>query len=483
MNDIQRRLFAEAAAIVDKFPGRKIVTDSRKIECGDIFVAVSGVNVEGKNFIPDAVSRGAAAVVYSGTLSEKLPGIEYIEVSDSRMIVSYLFKAYYNSPDETVKLYAVTGTNGKTTSAFLLNFILQQCGVKCGLFSTVEYFTGKEYLPATHTTPDAGQFFRLLDLMKANGLTACAMESSSHALAQNRLDSAEISGAIFTNLTGDHLDFHLNMENYFAAKLRLFTELLKNGGTAAINIDDPYGRKLIELAGKNCSAVSFGTACDADYQICDTEILPGKMSFKLRCKDEEMNIVSTLTGAYNIHNLAGVLTLLHAEGIPADVLEKCAALPFQVPGRLEKVPTVSQAQFYVDFAHTDDALRNVLSTVKEFTAGKLWVVVGAGGDRDRTKRPRMGAAAAEYADVIVVTSDNPRSEEPQAIIHDILSGIPQRTSVHVEVDRAAALHYAVEHACAGDTVVVAGKGHENYQEIAGVKYPFSDREILAGMAK
>ena len=483
MNEFHSGLLAEASAIVRRFPGRKIVTDSRKVECGDIFVAVSGVNVEGKNFIPDAAARGAAAVVYSGMLSERVPGMEYIEVSDSRMIVSYLFKAYYNDPDEAVKLYAVTGTNGKTTSAFLLNFILQQCGVKCGLFSTVEYFTGKEYLPATHTTPDAGQFFRLLDLMKQNGLAACAMESSSHALAQNRLDSAEISGAIFTNLTGDHLDFHLNMENYFAAKQRLFTELLKKGAAAAINIDDPYGRKLFALAGKNCHAVSFGTAMDADYQICDMEILPEKMCFKLRSKNDEMNIVSSLTGAYNIHNLAGVLTLLRAEGIPCDVLEKCAAMPFQVPGRLEKVATVSPAQFYVDFAHTDDALRNVLSTVREFTSGKLWVVFGAGGDRDRTKRPRMGEAAAGLADVIVVTSDNPRSEDPYDIINDILSGIPQGRAVHVEVDRAAALRYAVEHAAAGDAVVVAGKGHENYQEIAGVKYPFSDREILAGVTK
>ena len=478
MNDLGNGLLAEAVAIVRRFPGRKIVTDSRKIEPGDIFVAVSGVSVEGKNFIPDAVKLGAAAVVYSGTLAEKFPGVEYIEVADSRKIVSYLFKAFYGFPDEAVKLYAVTGTNGKTTSAFLLNFILQHCNIPCGLFSTVEYFTGKEYLSATHTTPDAGQFFRLLDQMKQNGLTVCAMESSSHALAQNRLDSAAVSGAVFTNLTGDHLDFHLNMENYFAAKLRLFTELMKKDGTAAINIDDPYGRKLAELASGYCQVAAFGTAPEADFRIADTEIKPDGMKFKLYANGEVMNIVSPLTGAYNVHNLAGVLTLLLAEGFPREQLEKCAALPFQVPGRLEKIPTASPAQFYVDFAHTDDALRNVLATVKSFTAGKLWVVFGAGGDRDRTKRPRMGAAAAEYADVIIVTSDNPRSEEPEAIMRDILSGIPQGMTVHTEVDRSAALRYALMHAAPGDTVVVAGKGHENYQEIAGVKYPFSDRKVL-----
>lgn len=479
MNELRRQLLDEAQAIVRKFPGRNIVTDSRKVKKGDIFVAVSGVNVEGKEFIPDAVANGAEVVIYSGTLPEVLPQVNCIEVSDSRKIVSYLYKAFYNSPDEKVKLYAVTGTNGKTTSAYLLNAILQNCGVKCGLFSTVEYRDGKECFPATHTSPDAGQFFRLLGQMRQNGLTACAMESSSHALAQHRLDAADIAGAIFTNLTGDHLDFHKTMENYFAAKVRLFTELLANNGVTAINIDDAYGRKLI---GKiNGNTATFGVAPDAAYQISDISIGADGTAFKLSHAGKILDISSNLSGAYNIHNLAGVLTLLWASGFPPEILGKSAALPFQVPGRLEKVSTVSPAQFYIDFAHTDDALRNVLSTVKAFTAGKLWVVFGAGGDRDRTKRPRMGKAASEYADILVVTSDNPRSEEPQEIINDILSGIPENSVYHVEVDRHKALRYAVKNAAAGDVVVVAGKGHENYQEIAGVKHHFSDREVLMGI--
>ena len=483
MNEFRRQLLDEAMQLIRKFPGRQIAVDSRKVTKGDIFVAVSGVNIEGKNFIPDAVANGAEVVVYSGTLPEILPQVKYVEVSDSRQIVSFLYKAFYHSPDEAVKLYAVTGTNGKTTSAYLLNTILQHCSIQCGLFSTVEYRDGKQNFPATHTSPDAGQFFRLLAQMKQNGLTACAMESSSHALAQHRLDAANIAGAIFTNLTGDHLDFHKTMENYFAAKVRLFTGLLDHNGVAAINIDDTYGRKLFEMIEKNPNAASFGTAQDAAYRISDVSICADGTAFKLSRAGKTLNISSNLTGIYNIHNLAGVLTLLWQAGFPPEMLEKSAALPFQVPGRLEKVPTVSPAQFYVDFAHTDDALRNVLSTVKAFTTGKLWVVFGAGGDRDRTKRPRMGAAAAEYADILIVTSDNPRSESPEAIIADIVSGIPENKIFHIETDRAEALRYAVKNAADADAVVVAGKGHENYQEIAGVKYPFSDREILTGIKK
>ena len=323
MNELHQQLLDEALTIVRKFPGRNFVTDSRKVKKGDIFVAVSGVNVEGKEFIPDAVANGAEVVIYSGTSPEFLPQVNYIEVSDSRQIVSYLYKAFYGSPDEKVKLFAVTGTNGKTTSAYLLNAILQNCGIKCGLFSTVEYRTGKENFPATHTSPDAGQFFRLLNEMRENGLTACAMESSSHSLAQHRLDAADIAGAIFTNLTGDHLDFHKTMENYFAAKIRLFTELLANNGVAAINIDDAYGRKLI---GKiNGNAATFGTSPDAAYRISDISICPDGTVFKLSHAGTVLDITANLTGAYNIHNLAGVLTLLWATGFPPEILEKSAS--------------------------------------------------------------------------------------------------------------------------------------------------------------
>ena len=467
-----------ASQIICRFPMRRIVTDSRRAAPGDIFVAVSGVALDGRKFIPQAVEKGAAAIIYSGELENFLPGVEYIEVPDSRKMVPFLYREFYGMPDRGIKLYSVTGTNGKTTCAFLLNFLLQKLGVPCGLFSTVEYQDGRNCIPASHTTPDAEQFFELLARMKNNSLQAAAMESSSHALALNRLDSATISGAIFTNLTGDHLDFHGTMEQYFAAKCRLFTDLLKAGGTAAVNIDDPYGRRLFSLLPPTVNAVSFGSAPDAAYRITGMHTSPEGVYFDLCGKGMVLPVASPLAGEYNIHNLAGVLTLLSAEGFAPEQLVAAAALPFQVPGRLEKVEIASSAAFFVDFAHTDDALKNVLSTVKPFVSGKLWVIFGAGGDRDKSKRPRMGAVASQYADRVIITSDNPRSEEPEEIISQIRSGISGGAECYIEVDRRKALELAVKNVSPGDVVIVAGKGHENYQEISGVKYPFDDRQEL-----
>lgn len=483
MSDERNILLSEAAAVVNRFPGRKIAIDSRRVVPGGIFIAVSGVNFEGKDFIADAVNNGAGVIVFSGELAERLPGVEYIQVSNTRKIVSYFYKEFFNRPDEALKLYSVTGTNGKTTSAYLLRTLLAGAGIRCGLFSTVSYHDGKNELPSSRTTPDAVEFFELLAAMKNNDIQAVAMESSSHSLEQHRVDAAAISGAIFTNLTGDHLDYHKNMENYFAAKIRLFTELLKQGGTAAVNLDDPYGRKLAEILGGVDKVAGFGTAADAAYRIVNPEIRLEGVTFELHHGDEVLKVSSQLVGSYNIHNLAGVLTLLWSEGIPAEVLEKSLRLPFQVPGRLEAVETVSPARFFVDFAHTDDALSNVLSTVKPFVCGKLWVVFGCGGDRDHSKRPRMGKVAAEYADEIILTCDNPRSENPETIIADIAGGIPADRRFRVIDDRKTALEFAVAHAGAGDAVIVAGKGHEDYQEIAGVKYHFDDREVLRNIGK
>lgn len=478
MNREQAYLLEEAAAVIRRFPHRPVTIDSRNVVENGIFIAVSGVNFEGKEFIGDAVDRGAGVIVFSGKLTERLPGVEYVEVSNTRKIVSYFYKELQHRPDEAMKLYTVTGTNGKTTSAFLIRSILAHAGIPCGLFSTVSYHDGVKELPSSRTTPDAIEFFDLLASMKKNGIQAVAMESSSHSLEQHRIDAAGISGAIFTNLTGDHLDYHKTMENYFAAKVRLFTELLNSGGTAAINLDDPYGVKLAGILGGVDHVAGFGSSPDAAFRICDPAVKLDGVEFELLHDGKSIHVASPLAGSYNIHNLAGVLTLLWSEGIAPEILENAVSQPFQVPGRLEKVETVSPAAVFVDFAHTDDALRNVLSTVKPFVKRKLLVVFGAGGDRDKTKRPRMGAAVAEYADEIIVTSDNPRSENPEDIIADIVSGFPAGVCWQKFIDRKAALEYAVANARAGDVVIVSGKGHEDYQEISGVKYPFDDRKIL-----
>ena len=478
MNDERKALLAEAAAVIRRFPGRPVTIDSRYVAKNGIFIAVSGFNFEGKNFIGDAVERGAKVVVFSGELAERIPGIDYVQVSNTRKIVSYFYKVLQDYPDEALKLYTVTGTNGKTTSAFLIRSILAYAGVSCGLFSTVSYHDGKKELPSSRTTPDAIDFFELLAAMKANGIQAVAMESSSHSLEQHRIDAADISGAIFTNLTGDHLDYHKTMENYFAAKVRLFTELLKQNGTAAINLDDPYGRKLVEILGGADKVSGFGSAADAAFRIVDPVVKLDGVEFELIHAGKKIKVASPLAGSYNIHNLAGVLTLLWSEGFAPELLEKAVNNPFQVPGRLEMVETVSPARVFVDFAHTDDALQNVLVTVKPFVKGKLWLVFGAGGDRDKSKRSRMGEVASEYADEIIVTSDNPRSEDPEDIISEIASGFPAECKWTKIIDRREALQFAVLNAKCGDVVIVAGKGHEDYQEIAGVKHPFDDRKIL-----
>lgn len=483
MNDISRTLQAEAAAVIRRFPGKAVAIDSRKVACGGIFIAVSGVNFEGKDFIGDAVANGAGVIVYSGELSERLPGVEYIQVSNTRKIVSYFYREFFGCPDDALKLYAATGTNGKTTSAYLLRALLENAGYRCGLFSTVSYHDGSRELPSSRTTPDAVEFFDLLAEMKKNQVQFAAMESSSHSLEQHRVDAAAISGAIFTNLTGDHLDYHKNMENYFAAKVRLFTELLKDGGTAAVNLDDPYGRKLAEILGGAEKIAGFGSCDYAAYRIVDPQIKLEGVTFDLVHGNESIKVVSSLVGSYNIHNLAGVLTLLWAEGFAPELLERAVRAPFQVPGRLEMVETVSAGRCFVDYAHTDDALSNVLSTVKPFVKGKLITVFGCGGDRDHSKRPRMGKAAAEYADEIILTNDNPRSEDPEQIIADIVSGIPENVEFRIIPDREAALTAAVRSAGADDVVIVAGKGHEDYQEISGVRYHFDDREVLRNIGR
>ena len=483
MNEERANLLSEAAAVINRFPGCPVAIDSRKVVPGGIFIAVSGVNFEGKDFIADAVAKGAGVIVFSGDLPERLPGVEYIQVSNTRKIVSYFYKEFFNRPDEALKLYSVTGTNGKTTSAYLLRTLLAGLGVKCGLFSTVSYHDGKNELPSSRTTPDAVEFFELLSAMKNNGIQAVAMESSSHSLEQHRVDAAAISGAIFTNLTGDHLDYHKNMENYFAAKLRLFTELLKTGGSAAINLDDPYGRKLAEILGGTDKIAGFGSAPDAAYRIIHPEIKLQGVSFELIHGAQSVKVVSSLVGSYNIHNLAGVLTLLWSEGFAPELLERAVQAPFQVPGRLEMVETISEGRCFVDYAHTDDALSNVLSSVKPFVKGKLIVVFGCGGDRDHSKRPRMGKVAAEYADEIILTDDNPRSEDPEQIIADIVSGIPENIEYKIIPDRKEALETAVYSAGVDDVVIVAGKGHEDYQEISGVRYHFDDRETLRNIGR
>ena len=464
-----------------QLPDAPAICDSRKLERGAIFAAIPGTVNDGKKFIPEAFAAHAAAVIHEGELDFYPPEVLCCQVSDARAAYSLLCRQRCGNPDEKIKIYGVTGTNGKTTSAYLLRHLLNAASIPCGLISTVEYCDGKNNFPPTHTTPDPHNLFPLLAAMELNGLQAAAMEFSSHALAQKRLHGIRLNGAIFTNLTGDHLDFHRNMENYYQAKKTLFTDLLLPGAIAAINVDSPEGVRLAEelaMERPDLKLPTFGKAENSGWRISEAESTIDGCRFVLSNAVQAYQVSFPLPGDYNISNLAGVLTLMLCSGVAPEAIDKALSMPFSVPGRLEKLVSPAGAIFFVDYAHTDDALANVLKTLKPLCRGRLTAVFGAGGDRDKTKRPRMGTAAAQFADKLIITSDNPRSESPLDIIAQIVSGIPENCDFEVLISREEALRKAVEKSGKDDVILVAGKGHENYQEIKGVKHHFDDREIL-----
>ena len=454
-----------------------VVTDSRKLSAGCIFIAVPGSRFDGHDFIPEA-EKTAAVIVHSRPLSSYCGNITYYLVSDAAAAAALLFREKYERPDESLALFGVTGTNGKTTTAFILEHLLENCG----LLSTVAFRDGKEEKPATHTTPDPQTLFAALKRMKDNALSAAALELSSHALHQNRARGARFRAAIFTNLTGDHLDYHHDMENYYQAKKAFFTQLLAPEGIAVINTDDPSGRRLAQEIQDFRRVVTFGTS-DADWLIQKLHTTRSGMRFELVSGKTVYAVETNLAGEYNAFNLAGAVLAVLDYGISFEEIVRKLRRKITVPGRLQFFDAPSGAAFAVDFAHTDDALANVLATLRPLTENRLFCVFGAGGNRDKTKRPRMGRAAAEAADHLIVTSDNPRSENPEEIIRDIVSGIPAGSCFEIQPDRKAAIFRAFQLAGPGDIVLVAGKGHENYQEINGVKHPFSDTEVITDCFK
>lgn len=447
--------------------------DSRKVLPGDTFAAISGSRADGADFIQDAVARGAAKIVYAASAPPEtfLPGVAYQKVEDPRFYFAEAVRAECGFPDRSLALYGVTGTNGKTTSAYILRRLLGED--RCGLLSTVAYFDGAKEYVSDQTTPDPERLFGMFRRMAENGLAYVAMELSSHALSQSRTGGAQFAGAIFTNFTGDHLDYHRTEENYFAAKKRLFLESLDGDGVAALNRDDPAVETLVSDIRRG-RAVTFGQGEGANYRIRVLSAGAEGSCFLLNGEEYRFG----LPGRHNVYNLAGVLAVLLERGFRPGALREKLARPFSVPGRLEKIALPNGAGVFIDYAHTDDALRKILQAVREISSGRLTVVFGCGGDRDRTKRPRMGEVAARYADKVIVTSDNPRSEDPERIIGEVLRGVPAafREKVLVEPDRAAAIALAVSGSVPEESIVIAGKGHEDYQEVCGVKRHFSDRE-------
>jgi UDP-N-acetylmuramoyl-L-alanyl-D-glutamate--2,6-diaminopimelate ligase len=382
-----------------------------------------------------------------------------------------------------MRLLGVTGTNGKTTTAFLLRSIMERwTGRASGLISTVEYSTTNQRRDAERTTPDASEIQAVLAETLESGSSDAVIEVSSHSLVQNRLGTAKFAAAVFTNLTGDHLDYHKTMDAYFDAKRRLFTRHLAADGTAVLNLDDPCGRILAEeLRSAGVETSTFGFSEKADVRVMDLKQSLAGISLTLRVAGSaDIAVASKLCGAFNAANVAGAAAAALALGATPEAVSDGVAAMTGVPGRMERRPG---GNFFVDYAHTDDALKNALSMMRslldaEGAGGRLILLFGCGGDRDKTKRPRMAMAAAKFADEIFITSDNPRSESPTAIIADILKGMPPSVDCEVVVDRAEAIKRAVEATGPNDALLVAGKGHETYQEVNGRRFPFDDRDMV-----
>jgi len=458
--------------------------DSRAAGPGTLFFCVRGMNSDGHEFAPQAVEAGAAALVVERTLDL---GVPEVVVADARAAMAPIAAAFWGDPTAELRMVGITGTNGKTTTAFLVRHLLEAAGQRCGLLGTVNRVVGGAVEEVERTTPEAIDLQATFARMLEAGDTACVMEVSSHALALHRADAIHFDAKAFTNLTQDHLDFHADMEDYFAAKRLLFTAeggspaLVIAGGVSVINVGDPYGRRLAEeLATEEPEGLLTYSAdgAEADFSARGVAFDASGASFECDSPEGTVEARTPLPGDFNVANAICALACAHALGVGVGAGAAALSSAAQVPGRFEPIDEGQRFAVLVDYAHTPDSLENVLRAARRLTDGRLISVFGCGGDRDREKRPLMGRAGAELSDVAVVTSDNPRSEDPDAIIAEILAGIPDRDAVVVEPDRRAAIALALARAEPGDTVVIAGKGHEQGQEFeGGRKIPFDDRDV------
>ncbi len=465
----------------------EVTWDSRQARLGSLFVALRGARADGGKFAAAAVARGAVAVVSDGP---RPAGFEtpWIAVADGRLALAALAAAIEGRPSEALTLVGITGTNGKTTTAYLLASIFEANGIRCGRIGTVGHRVGGREIETARTTPEAPELQRLLREMVTEGCGACVMEVSSHALALRRADHLHFAAAIFTNLTRDHLDFHGDMEQYFAAKRRLF-ELLPDGGTGITNLDDRRGA---DFAAATRRPVTYAIDAAADVRPGPLTFSLDGLSFEARTPRGTLHLRSPLVGRPNAYNILAAVAAAVSLDVPFGAIEAGIAQLSNVPGRFQVVSEpADDVRVVVDYAHTDDALKNLLETARPLAAGRIITLFGCGGDRDKTKRPLMGAVAARLSDLVIVTSDNPRSEDPEQIIEDIKRGIvmpadrlppkgqaaPKSTACLAIVDRQAAIDRAVRDARPGDLILIAGKGHEKYQVVGDEVLPFDDVEV------
>lgn len=460
-------------------PVRNISADSRQIQEGDLFFAIRGYQSDGHRFIDQAIQNGACAVVVDQTVSDiKVP---VIRVADSRTALAGAASRFYGRPADAMKMLGVTGTNGKTTVACLLESILSAAGLKTGLIGTITYRWPGHEEAAERTTPDIIQLHQMLASMRKDGVQAVVMEVSSHALYLHRVDGIQFQMAVYTNLSREHMDFHKNMDEYAQVKSRLF-HMLAGEGRALINGDDPMAPVMIQAAGKY--ALTFGIENKrVDFRISDIRYRDDRTDFTIKRADKTHSFSTHLPGRFNVMNAAAAAVSGLLFPLDPEKVRKGLLAVKSVDGRMDGFMSDRGSRVIVDYAHTPDALENVLKACREFTENHLILVFGCGGDRDRGKRSQMGSLAEAYADAVYVTSDNPRTENPDAIIQDITEGIRSRANIIVETDRQKAICLALKEAGEGDTVLIAGKGHETYQEINHVKHPFDDKKTARSCLK
>jgi len=513
-----------------------VAYDSRKAKENCLFVAITGERYDGHDFIKDVIKGGAAAIVHEKEIDTRslvnsqqssvktndqclmTNDLLFIKVKNTRKALACIANNFYGRPSDRLTLIGITGTNGKTTTTYILKSILESWGKEVGLIGTIQYMIKDRVYPALHTTPESLEFQSLLKDMFLSGCTHVISEVSSHALAQYRVDGAGFKTAVFTNLTGDHLDFHKTMEDYFRAKGRLFRELLNKDGTSVINLDDPYGRRLVSSLVAFCGSkniLTYGLETGADIMAVDIDNSFQGVRFKILFCGRNYDISSHLIGQPNVYNIMSAVGVSISLGVPWQVILKGIEKAGNVTGRFEKVDIGQGFLCIIDYAHSEDALERLIYTARELikksevsntpsltipprgggqgrggdselrilnSSSRIITVFGCGGDRDRGKRPRMGAVATRLSDFVIITSDNPRSEEPADIIKEIEGGIVSKNYL-IEPYRREAIMKAVDMADDGDIVLIAGKGHEDYQEIKGVRYRFNDRDVIEGAIK
>lgn len=475
-NAVEGELFGVENELIED-----VTYDSRQVKENWLFVAIEGFSADGNKFIPQAIERGAVSVISQQDKPDEIK-CSWIKVKDARAALAKSAALIQRFPTRELKLVGITGTNGKTTTAYLINALAETANQKCAMLTTVETRIGKETEKAERTTPEASDTQRFFRKAVDENCTVGVMECSSQAMDLRRCDSLDVSVAVFSNLTQDHLDYHKTMENYFDSKLRLFDGRLGSAPkVSVVNVDDEYGVKLFELLkSKNQNVVSFSLNRDADVKANEIEITLTGTSFLLTTPSGERKVKSPLVGIPHVYNILSAVATAIELGFDFESIIRGVETCTGAPGRFEPVPHDGDFAVVVDYAHTDDALINVLKTARNVANGKVITVFGCGGDRDRSKRAPMGEAAAAYSDFVILTSDNPRTEDPLQILNDAEIGLKKHSTPYLKIqDRREAINRAIQEAKTGDVVIIAGKGHEDYQIIGKEIIHFDDREVAS----